>query len=429
MPVGSTCQVSNKPKNHKPEARPLPPGWRWVMLKEVCSFYHGGTPSKDRADFWIGKIPWISPKDMRTDLLANSEDHISDEAVKLSATRLVSRETVLIVIRSGILARLLPVAILDREACFNQDIKAVLCDTERLIPKFLLYVLKWCEKEIIAFGVKKGATVHSIKSGYIESLEIPLPPIAEQKRIVAILNEQMAAVERARTAVRAQLDAAQALSAAYLRQAFPQAGQELPPGWRWVTLGDLISEDGQYGLSIRASEINEGIPMLRMGNINDGHIQWDDLQYLRVAKEDARSYLLEKGDLLINRTNSVELVGKSAVVDGSRDAVFASYLVRFKIDTGKGDPYFVSRFINSAAGRVFIERNMARAIGQANISASKMKMMPFPLPSLPEQKRIATLLNLQMESAGKLREVLESQLAELDALPAALLRKAFSGEL
>lgn len=237
----------------------------------------------------------------------------------------------------------------------------------------------------------------------------------------------MAAARRAQTAVQAQMQAAQEPFAAYLRQFFPQPGQDLPTGWRWAHLGDLRTADGQYGLSINASEREGGIPMLRMGNINDGNLYWDDLRYLTAEKGEVGSYLLEKGGFVLHRANSAELVEKSAVVDCSRDAVSASSGVRCEHDPTKGDSHFPSRFLNAASGRVCIVNTMARAIGQANTSASKMKGMPLPLPSVPEHHRIAVLLEKQMESCGKLRHELDSQLSELDALPAALCERHSAG--
>ena len=198
----------------------LQEGWRTVRLKDVCDFKHGGTPSKANLAYWDGPIPWVSPKDMHGLMVSASADHISEEAVRNSSTRLVPEETLLIVVRSGILARTIPVALSTRPVAFNQDIRAVMPNRSIVDPWFLLWALKRLEPHILSHGVKKGATVHSMRSGFMEGLVLPVPSLPEQRRIVAILKEQMAAVDKARAATEALLKAAQALPAALLRRAF-----------------------------------------------------------------------------------------------------------------------------------------------------------------------------------------------------------------
>lgn len=205
------------------ELKELPAGWRWVKLEDVCSFRHGGTPSKSNKDFWHGDIPWVSPKDMGLENTDDAKDRISTLAIELSSTSLVPEGTILAVVRSGILTRRFPVAIARSTVAFNQDIKAILPKPDLLDSQFLRFVLKTQEQHILKQGVKTGATVHSIRSGFIEKLKIPLPPLTEQRRIAAILTEQLAAMEQARKAAEAQLAAINDLPAALLRQAFTGA--------------------------------------------------------------------------------------------------------------------------------------------------------------------------------------------------------------
>jgi len=105
-------------------------------FRAVAQFLSGGTPSKARPDYWVGSIPWVSPKDMTSDRIGDSEDHISPAAVVGSATKLVPPGSLLAVARSGILARRWPIALTAREVAFNQDIKAILVDRKRLEPEF-----------------------------------------------------------------------------------------------------------------------------------------------------------------------------------------------------------------------------------------------------------------------------------------------------
>jgi type I restriction enzyme S subunit len=157
---------------------------------------------------------------MHTDVVHDTEDHISEEAVRQSATSIVPPDSLLVVIRSGILARKLPVALTGRSVSFNQDIKAIHPNVDRVDPHFLFLALRASEELILTEGVKTGATVHSVMSGFLENLKIPLPPLAEQHRLAARLREQLAAVADARAALQAQLAAVERLPAALLREVF-----------------------------------------------------------------------------------------------------------------------------------------------------------------------------------------------------------------
>jgi type I restriction enzyme S subunit len=264
----------------------------------------------------------------------------------------------------------------------------------------------------------------AVKTDKLFALEIPLPPLNEQRRIASRLNEQLAAVEAARKAAEEQLQAARQLPSAYLRQVFES---DEAREWEFVNLRDICISDGQYGTSEKATELGLGVPVLRMGNLVEGNINWSDLKYIELSEAEEKKYLLENGDVIFNRTNSVELVGKTAVFNGERKAVFASYLIRFRLLPDKANPHFVAAYINSQSGRKFIEDNMARAIGQANVSASKMHRMPIPLPSLERQNQIMQELKSKQQNANNLIRNLESQLAEINRLPASLLREAFTG--
>ncbi|MEY3826985.1 MAG: hypothetical protein RLZZ148_1803, partial [Cyanobacteriota bacterium] len=222
-------------------------------------------------------------------------------------------------------------------------------------------------------------------------------------------------------------EAAKALPAAYLRAVFES---EEANSWERRKLGEICQSNGQYGTSEKSTNVNQGLPVLRMGNIIEGKINWSDLMYVNLPTDEETKFLLKKGDVLFNRTNSAELVGKTAVFDAEFKAVFASYLIRFKMRYNLADPYYISAYINSRQGRKFIEANMTRAIGQVNISASTMYNMPIPIPpTLEKQKQIASTLTEQMQEVERLKQNLKEQLDTINKLPAVLLRRAFKGEL
>ncbi len=259
----------------------------------------------------------------------------------------------------------------------------------------------------------------------IATVSIELPPIIEQRRIATKLNALLAASDVARRAAEDRLASAKALPAAYLREVF-----EGPMATKWESraLGEMVQGNGQYGTSERSNGEGRGLPVLGMPHIHQGRIRWRNVSFADLSQADIDKYRLEVGDILFNRTNSAELVGKTAIFDGAREAVFASYLIRYRALQGVGDPRFICAYINSRPGRNYIERHMARAVGQVNISASTMHKMPIPCPPLPEQKRLTVELSQHFAAADSLIARCHEEVAVIEALPAAVLRGAFNGD-
>jgi type I restriction enzyme S subunit len=199
--------VSESEKRHR-----LANGWTWVRLSSLGEFCGGSTPSMNKSAFWDGEIPWVSPKDMRVTHVSSSEMRITKQALDETTIRLLPPGSILIVARSGILKRTIPVAINDVECTVNQDLKAIVpfCNG---MSEYIKLLIKGHERQILTELVKTGTTVQSLKYEEFERYAIPLPPLAEQKRIVAKVDRLMAlcnALEtqhQARHAVRSRLHA------------------------------------------------------------------------------------------------------------------------------------------------------------------------------------------------------------------------------
>lgn len=150
-------------------------------LRELAQFVSGGTPTKDEGDFWNGSIPWVSPKDFGPHILSDSEDHISEAGLKAAGLHLLPKETVLVVVRSGVLKHTLPVTLTDCEVAINQDLKAlVLRPNAPIIPQYLAAYLSVDGQRLLPAITKHSTTVQSLNTPQLEELAIPLPPIETQ---------------------------------------------------------------------------------------------------------------------------------------------------------------------------------------------------------------------------------------------------------
>ena len=167
----------------------LPAGWEWARLTDLGYFLGGKTPSTNKSDYWGGKIPWVSAKDMKTRFIVDSEDHVTNKG-KESGLPTIPEGSILMVVRSGILRRKFPTAINKVECTINQDLKA-LVPYFATIGEFILVMLEGFERFILSELSKKGVTVESLVFEDFVSTKFPLPPLSEQCRIVAKLNHLM----------------------------------------------------------------------------------------------------------------------------------------------------------------------------------------------------------------------------------------------
>jgi type I restriction enzyme S subunit len=162
----------------------VPEGWVWCRLNELGYLSGGGTPSRSKSEYWNGDILWVTPKDMKVPIISDSELKITQEGVENSSAKLIPQGSILIVARSGILKRLLPVSINSLECTVNQDIKVIIPYLEN-ISKYIQLMLKGYERYILEKLVKGGTTVQSLKYDQFQSHPFLLPPLDEQRRIVA----------------------------------------------------------------------------------------------------------------------------------------------------------------------------------------------------------------------------------------------------
>ncbi|MBU1310178.1 MAG: restriction endonuclease subunit S, partial [Gammaproteobacteria bacterium] len=248
---------------------------------------------------------------------------------------------------------------------------------------------------------------------------IPLPPLAEQKRIAAILDKA--------DAIRRKRQQAIQLADDFLRAVFLEMfGDPVtnPKGFPVGTIRELV-ETANYGSSAKASEEIADYPMLRMGNITyEGALDMTSLKYISLSETDKPKYLVSKSDLLFNRTNSKELVGKTTVYDLDEPAAFAGYLIRVRTNAA-GNTYYLSAYLNSTHGKATLQNMCKSIVGMANINAQEMQNIPIMLPPIELQDKFSEIVIATKEKV----KVLQCALNEQVGLFNVLSQRAFSGKL
>jgi type I restriction enzyme S subunit len=265
----------------------------------------------------------------------------------------------------------------------------------------------------------RGGTQKFVSLGNIRGLQIPLPPLDEQKRIAAILDKA--------DAIRRKRQQAIQLADDFLRSVFlDMFGDPVtnPKGFVEGTIRDFV-ETAKYGSSGKASETEGEYPMLRMGNITyKGSWDFKKLKYIDLDENDKDKYLAKKGDLLFNRTNSKELVGKTAVFEEEKPMALAGYLVRVRPNE-HGNNYYLSGYLNSSHGKKTLMGMCKSIVGMANINAQELQNIKITLPPIELQNRFEQIVK---DVNCKVKKYDNSQNC-LGDLFNSLSQKAFAGEL
>jgi len=278
----------------------------------------------------------------------------------------------------------------------------------------------------------KGDNSPSIKQEHIFNFAFPVPPIAEQHRIVNRVEALFNKLDRAKALVQSALDSFENRKAAILHKAFTG---ELTASWReengvgldsWEEkpLNELCSSF-QYGTSKKSDKSGE-VVVLRMGNLQGGEIDWGDLAYSN-DEDDNEKYKLSSGDVLFNRTNSPEHVGKTSVYRGDMPAIFAGYLIR--INYGESlNGYYLNYALNSQKAKEYCHQVKTDGVNQSNINAKKLAAFTIPHCSIDEQFEIVRILDGLLQKEQTAQE-LSNTLGQIDHMKKAILAHAFRGEL
>jgi type I restriction enzyme S subunit len=410
---------------------------------------------------------------MKRLLIDDAADHITKAAVDGSATNIVPGGSILVVTRSGILSHTLPVAKVMRPVAINQDIKALVPE-RHYDSDFVLHALRAYEYRILQECGKSGTTVANLDTDRFLNFRILIPTYKEQREIVAKLErlfersknsrEELTLIPRLvgrykqailnaafagdltvdwRAKASAQpksslLSDLGAKRSAYCRKVRihekPALSRswtpslDLPEGWEFASV-DQLAVLVQYGSSAKTSEsLTNGVPVLRMGNIFEGRLDYTKLKYLPRSHYEFPDLLLQDGDVLFNRTNSAELVGKTAVYsDSGHRTSFASYLIRLRIVGYL--PELLSAYINSEFGRQWVRSVVNQQVGQANVNGTKLRGLGVPLMPPDEQKEIWSQINAAFSRIDRLEKEATRATELLDRLDQATLAKAFRGEL
>jgi type I restriction enzyme, S subunit len=299
----------------------------------------------------------------------------------------------------------------------------------KAFPRYLSYAINGYEDLLQELKqMASGAIMSGLNTKILKACTVPLPPVDEQRRIVAVLDNQMEAVERARADAEAQLEAAKALPAAYLRAVFSSSEAQQ---WQVKNLGDVgeIVSGVTLGRKLNGAEARR-VPYLRVANVKDGYLDLSDVYEIEATEVEIAKCRLKAGDLLLTEGGDPDKLGRGTFwQEQISECIHQNHIFRIRLDAACFLPEFISAQLCSTYGKSYFLAHAKQTTGIATINQKVLRGFPLMAPPLSTQRSIAAMLNDQIASAELGREAIEDELDAINKLPAALLRRAFNGEL
>ncbi|MDN3489151.1 MULTISPECIES: restriction endonuclease subunit S [unclassified Pseudoalteromonas] len=400
--------------------------WKRIKLGELCRIELGKTPSRSNKSYWdeskVNNNIWLSIADLPLSdksIMLDSKEYISNAGAELC--KIVPKGTLIVSFKLS-LGRL---AVTGRDLYTNEAIAALyIHDKQKIDQNYLSWYLTFFDWDAAAGSdIKvKGKTLNKAK---LKEIEIVVPPIPEQKRIVAILDQVFADIEQARAKTEQNLKNARELFESYLQQVFSQRGG----GWVESTLGEVTGGiyTGPFGSLLHKSDyIENGIPLVNPAHITALGIEVDNRK--TVSKETAErlsSYIMEKGDVVIGRRGEM---GRCALVTSQESGFLCGTGSFFIKSSSRCDSGYLVRYLRSASCVARLEKIAGGAV-MPNLSNKDLSNFAILLPPIEKQIEILELIDILSEETEKVALTYQKKLDSLDELKKSILQKAFSGKL
>lgn len=323
------------------------------------------------------------------------------------------------------------VAQVDREGVCSTDIIAIR-PKQGTDARFLLTVL--ASEDLIRHATDTSAGTKMPRTSWEElaAFELPVPPLPEQKKIASILSSVDEAIQATQAVIEQTRRVKEGLLQDLLTRGLPGHTRfkqteigEIPEGWEVRSVGELLISC-TYGVSCSLDTEPIGTPVLRMGNLQDGRLDLGDLKYADLSSWDREEVLLRGGDVVFNRTNSWDLVGKVALVPPDAPELgYASYLLRLRVDTAKADSAWLWMTMSGSAFQGAIKSIATKGVSQANVNPTKMRGLRLAVPPVGEQLAIVG----RVQAADANSDLARGQLSLLRAMKSGLLQDLLTGRV
>ena len=399
--------------------RTLPPGWTESTLAEVSDVVSGATPNTGVPEYWGGDVAWITPDDLsgyRQKTIAHGARSLTRAGYESCSTRLMPAGAVLFTSRAPIGY----VAIASGPVCTNQGFKSFV-PSEGVLGDYLYWFLRYATPEMRSRG--SGTTFPELSKTRAGETPIPIPPLREQQRIVAVIEEQFSRLDAAEESLRGARLKVQLLRGSAIESVF--AGD-----WQWTTLGEIAEIAGGVTKDAKrqADPSFVEVPYLRVANVQRGYLDLSEIATIRVPPDKAATLELRPGDVLFNEGGDRDKLGRGWIWSGEIDhCIHQNHVFRARLNA-RFDPKFVSWHGNTFGRRWFDERGR-QTTNLASLNLTTLKSFPVPETPLADQQRMVAEVERQLSLTDALANAIDFALMRSAALRRSILERAFSGHL
>lgn len=396
-------------------------GWTKTTLGAAFTTATGGTPAKSNESFYGDFIPLVKPPELRDSELDSAEDGLSEAGA--SVARIAPLHSILV----SCIGNLGKVGLNTIPVAFNQQINAIFPDGDKALPSFMLYQAQSCSFKEQLESLASGTTVPIVNKSKFNSIEIVLPPLSEQQRIVAILDEAFEAIAAARANAEQNRQNSRALFESYLQSVFSQRGD------RWVetTIGNQVDFLAGFAFkSTQYTESKDGIRLIRGDNIVQGQLRWDGVKYLpRTSAENYSQFYFEENDIVLAMDRPWVAAGLKVACITKNDlpALQVQRTARLRVKPNLHWKYLFHMIRSSKFVTYLLDGQTG--LGVPHISGKQILSFEFALPPLNEQQLIIQKLDALGDKTQRLESLYQRKIAALDELKQSLLQQAFSGQL
>ncbi|MEB3786629.1 MAG: restriction endonuclease subunit S, partial [Desulfurococcales archaeon] len=385
--------------------------WKIVKLYEISDkIKAGGTPRVSKKEYWNGNIPFVKIEDLTASgkYLYSTKTFITELGLEKSNAWIVPEESLLLAMYGS----MGEVAINKIKVATNQAILGIIPRRGVTHVEYLYYWVLYFKPRWRIYA--KWTTQPNLTAEIVKNSYVPLPPLEEQWGVAEVLSSVDEAIEATERLIEKLERLKRGLMQELLtkgighREYKQTSIGKIPKQWKIVRLGE-VADLFQYGLSVKMYDTGK-YPIVKMDSIINGEVKPINIKYVNINEKTFRKYKLEKGDILINRTNSYELVGRTGIFLLNGDYVFASYLIRIRPKKHLVNPRFLTYYLIFSNDR--LRQIAARAVSQANINATNLKKFKMALPPLKEQEIITNVL-LSYDEWIKLEEKRKEKLERL----------------
>jgi Restriction endonuclease S subunits len=415
------------------EIKDIPKHWKVKKLGEVCHTTSGGTPSRGNNKYYQGNIPWVKSGELDKGLILETEEMISEEAIKNSSAKIFPKGTLLIALYGATIGKL---AFLGVDASTNQAICGIY-KNENIDSNYLFNYLFYKKPSLVKQGI--GGAQPNISQGILKNLEIPIPPLSEQQAIVAKIEELLSDLENGKQ----QLQTAQQQLKVYRQSLLKWAFEgkltnknvkdgELPKGWKWVKLGDAcnkIQDGSHFSPQIQYDEPGKNRFMyITAKNIRNDYMDFRKLIYVDKEFHDSIYSRCnpEFGDVLL--TKDGVNTGEATLNTLHEPFSLLSSVCIFKTKKNELISSYLKYFIQSPFGNKAILDSMT-GTAIKRIVLRKIKDAKIVVPPIKEQQRIVDELESKLTVCDKIEETISQSLQQAETLRQSILKKAFEGKL